>query len=104
MKRQLKFLIPISSVLFCFAGYQMYLDHTRAYHFEAEGTVTTAMWNTRNHAMSLFIIRSADGHESKLHHHRVILTEGQIKVGDSFSKERNSYNCSINGEVIRCVK
>lgn len=82
----------------------VYLDFTKAYRFEAEGTITEAAWNTGNHQMSLFRIRADDGTETVLHHHRVILTAEQIKRGDRFVKESRSHDCTINGVRVRCVR
>ncbi len=86
------------------ASIGIYLDFTKAYRFEAAGTITEAVWNTGNHQMSLFRIRGDDGTETVLHHHRVILTADQIKKGDRFEKESRSYDCTINGVRVRCVR
>ena len=82
----------------------IYLDFTSAYRFEAEGTITEAAWNTKNHQTSLFRIRANDGTEKVLQHPQVILTADQIKKGDQFSKRPRSYYCIINGIKVRCVK
>ncbi len=86
------------------ASIGIYLDFTKAYRFEAAGTITEAVWNTGNHQMSLFRIQADDGTERVLHHHRVMLTADQIKKGDRFVKESRSYDCTINGVRVRCVR
>ncbi len=80
-----------------------YLDSKAAERFSAEGVVTKAEWNTSNHQMSLFMIKTKHT-EKKLHHYRVILTPEQIKVGDTFSKAKGSKYCLINDVQTQCVR
>lgn len=84
-------------------GFMAYQDSLVAKKFEAQGTVTEARWNTKNHQMSLFMIEGV-GSPKKLHHYRVTLTPEQIKVGDSFKKVSGSKICTINSIDIKCVK
>ena len=79
-----------------------YRDHYGAEMFEANGIVTDAQWNTWNHQMSLFVIQEKRS-KKKLHNHRVTLTPEQIKVGDTFKKDKWSKLCEINGVSIQCV-
>ena len=72
-------------------------------NFEAEGVVVEAKWHTRQHDMSLFLIRGKNG-AKKLQNHRVILKSNQIKIGDKFKKESGSKICLINDIAIVCVK
>lgn len=85
------------------AGFLMYSDYTRATNFEAEGKVVEARWNTKNHQMSLFKIQNGNI-TKQLHHARVLLTQSQIKVGDTFKKVKGSNMCLINGTSIQCVR
>lgn len=71
--------------------------------FYATGVITEAQWNTRNHQMSLFLIKGKHS-TKKLHHQDVILTPEQIKVGDSFKKNKGSKVCLINNEEIICIR
>ena len=85
------------------AGSMMYNDHNEALNFYANGTVMEAKWNTSNHNMSLFDIRSK-GVTKRLHHHQVILSPEQIKIGDIFFKESGNKNCRINDVEVQCVQ
>jgi len=84
-------------------GFFMYQDYHEAYTFSANGIVVEAKWNTKNHGMSLFLIKEKFTNK-KLHHWKVLLEPEQIKVGDSFYKEAASKFCTINGRTIQCVK
>jgi len=84
------------------AGTAMYQHHNEAYNFSAKGTVVEARWNTKNHQMSLFVIKEKLA-SKKLHHAQVILEPNQIKVGDNFLKEAASKFCKINGVIVQCV-
>ena len=77
-------------------------ERNKAYRFEAKGKVVEAEWNTRNHRMHLFKIRENAG-IALFHFPNIILEEGQIKIGDSFVKEKNSNFCKVNGIKIKCV-
>ncbi len=85
------------------ASIGMYQSYNEAYNFSAKGIVTEAKWNTRNHQMSLFVIKEKLA-SKKLHHAQVILEQNQIKVGDSFVKEAASKFCKINELVVQCIK
>jgi hypothetical protein len=71
--------------------------------FHAEGVVVTAKWNTRNHQLSLFEIKTHTGKVKKLHQANVVLKPEQIKVGDIFKKDKGSPSCLINQVETLCV-
>ncbi len=97
-----RFLVMFAFVI-VIGGSMAYYDSLEAERFQADGKILKAKWNTSNHLMSLFIIKEKST-EKKLHHHRVTLTPGQIKGGDSFKKEKGSKVCVINGIKIQCVE
>ncbi len=102
MKKLLTFLSLF--ILVIAAGSTLaYFDFKAAERFSAEGVVTKAEWNTKNHKMSLFIIKN-EYSAKKFHHYRVTLTPEQIKVGDTFSKAKGSKLCLINNLQTQCVK
>jgi hypothetical protein len=103
MPKFVKFLllaIPLSG----FTIFEMRSHFKSAERFSAEGVVTTAIWNTKNHNMSLFEIQTSNGSLKKLHHSRVTLTPDQIKIGDHFKKHPDSKSCFINEIEIRCIR
>jgi len=91
--------LVIFSIFIVFVSY----DYFEAMRFQANGVVIDAQWNTRNHQMSLFIIKEKYV-EKKLHHYRVTLMPEQIKIGDTFKKNKWDKYCKINGLKVQCVK
>jgi len=103
MPKFLKFILLAIPVL-SFGVFLSFQERHSVLDFVAEGTVVTAKWNTKNHQMSLFEIKTVKGSIKTLHHSRVTLTPEQIKVGDHFSKQASSTNCFINEMKVECIK
>ncbi|TQV75232.1 hypothetical protein FLL45_09865 [Aliikangiella marina] len=97
------FLMVILPIITVVAGLEMYTDYREAYNFSADGVVVEASWNTPNHNIPLFKIKTVDTIK-QFHHAQVILEPDQIKVGDSFKKAQGSKDCIINGDRVKCVK
>jgi hypothetical protein len=97
-----KFLI-IAIPFLSLAALVSYCTRETALDFHAEGVVVTAKWNTRNHQLSLFEIKTHTGKVKKLHQANVVLKPEQIKVGDIFKKDKGSPSCLINQVETLCV-
>ena len=102
MEKPLIIVLMFSSAIII-GGSGAYFDYKEVENFEAIGEVIETQWNTENHQMSLFKIKTNSG-VKQLHHYRVTLTSEQISVGDLFVKESGSKMCKINGHRIQCVK
>jgi hypothetical protein len=100
---KLLIILVVFSLVIVLGGSMAYYDYLEVERFQANGVVKEAQWNTRNHKMSLFIIKEKYV-EKKLHHFRVTLTPEQIKVGDTFKKDKGAKFCEINGLKIKCVE
>ena len=68
------------------------------------GWVTFIEWESRNHGMPLIEISRKNGTKVKFSSTRIILDSTQLKVGDSISKVRDSYSCTINEQLVPCIK
>jgi hypothetical protein len=97
-----KFLI-IAIPFLSLAALVSYCTRESALDFYAEGTVVTAKWNTKNHQMSLFEIKTHTGKVKRLLQTNVVLKREQIKVGDMFKKVKGSPTCLINQVETLCV-
>ncbi len=97
-----KFLI-IAIPFLLLAALVSYCTRETALDFHAEGVVVTAKWNTRNHQMSLFEIKTHTGKVKELHQANIVLKPEQSKVGDICKKDECTPSCLINHVVTRCV-
>jgi len=71
---------------------------------EFQGVVEHIEWESRNHALPLFIIKKQNGSTIKINDGELSLKKGQLKVGDTFSKKTEARYCTINGTKTECVK
>lgn len=78
--------------------------YQKAENLELYGVVTHIEWKTKNHALPLFRIKGSDKSEIKLNDGELILTKGQLVVGDTISKKSGSRYCQINTEQVECVQ
>jgi len=99
-----KFALIIFSIITVIAGIEMYKHSQIAFDFSATGIVVETQWNSPNHNMPLFTIRESNGNHKYFHASNIKLQPGQIRKGDTFSKESGSRSCSINGVNIPCVE
>ena len=84
--------------------FSSYLDYRSAEDFAADGIVTYIEWRSRNHKIPLIEIKQANGILKRFHHSRIILSEHNLNVGDSFTKKSGSSMCTIRGELVKCIR
>lgn len=96
------FLIPFVVVV----GFLSSAGKKTPLEFEANGTVTIASWEGKNHGMPLIVIKQNNpaGSIKKFESNDILLTSEQIQVGDRFFKISGLKICKINDVEIICLK
>ncbi len=82
------------------AIFSIVMKNNEAKNFYADGFVVNVEWETRNHGAPLIEIQQINGEIKSINSTAVVLSEWQIKVGDSFRKDAGSLHCEINGRQI----
>lgn len=79
-------------------------DHGEPEHMAFEGLVSFIDWESRNHGMPLIEVTRKNGTKVKFSSTRIILNSSNLKVGDTLAKVSGSLSCTINGNLVQCIK
>ena len=69
-----------------------------------DGLVSFIEWESRNHGIPLIEVTRSNGSKVKFSNTRIILNSSNLKVGDSLGKASGSLSCTINGNLVPCIK
>jgi hypothetical protein len=92
-------LVMVSSII---AVLLFSYDYYGAERMAFDGQVVSIELESRNHGLPLVTLRTKVG--LKLIQHYRLYIDPQLKIGDHFSKESGSRDCTINNEVRYCVR
>ena len=79
-------------------------DYVEPERMAFDGLVSSIDWESRNHGMPLIQVTHSNGTKVKFSSTRIILNSSNLKVGDSLAKVSGSKSCSINGDLVPCIK